>query len=89
MALATRNRRARQDSFLLHAKNAAERHGYQLDGAQLCASVELDRLYQELIREQRVTLIELVPTLLSALLDYVEQQSTDARPLGHGSSWRS
>ncbi len=53
MALATRNRKARHDSFLQHANSAAQRHGYQLDDAQLRASVELDRLYQELIREQR------------------------------------
>lgn len=44
---------AQHESFLQHAKSAASRHGYQLDDAQLRASEELDRLYQELIREQR------------------------------------
>lgn len=44
---------AQQDSFLEHAKSAASQHGYQLDDAQLRASVELDRLYQELIQAQR------------------------------------
>ncbi|MGD2140027.1 MAG: cell division protein ZapE [Burkholderiales bacterium] len=42
-----------RDSFLTHAQAAAQSHGYQLDEAQLRASRELDRLYQELIRAQR------------------------------------
>jgi cell division protein ZapE len=53
MALATRNGQAQQDSFLEHAKSAAQQHNYQLDDAQLRASNELDRLYQELIQAQR------------------------------------
>lgn len=44
---------AQQDSFLEHANAAAQRHNYQLDDAQLRASGELGRLYQELIQVQR------------------------------------
>ena len=44
---------AQLHSFLEHARAAAQRHNYQLDEAQLRASNELDRLYRELIQEQR------------------------------------
>ena len=44
---------AEQHSFIEHAQAAARAHNYQLDDAQLRASAELDRLYQQLIREQR------------------------------------
>ena len=44
---------AGQHSFSEHARSAAQHHNYQLDDAQLRACVELDWLYQELIRKQR------------------------------------
>lgn len=44
-----RNRRSFQEC----ARDAAERHGYRLDVAQLRASDEFDRLYQELIVNEK------------------------------------
>ncbi len=40
-------------SFKDHARDAARRHGYQLDDPQLQAVAELDRLYQDLIRNDK------------------------------------
>ncbi|UCH49397.1 MAG: AFG1 family ATPase [Betaproteobacteria bacterium] len=53
MSFAAYRSEAQQDSFLDHAQRAAQRHNYQLDDAQLRASKELDRLYQQLIEAQR------------------------------------
>jgi len=53
MASTSCNREPLGNSFLEHAQAAAQRHNYQLDDAQLRASRELERLYQELIEAQR------------------------------------
>lgn len=44
---------AEQKPFLVHAQAAAQRHGYQLDKAQLRASEELDRLFRQLSETRR------------------------------------